>query len=209
MSKQNFLKWLIIVIALIIVAIGLFHFVSRSTDKVEPITSSWPDKSKQQSASVMEGFGSGDSNNVGIQVAPNDKELKAASKKAQESTGFFTKHLGSPGEKESNFAVKVGFYEQEAGEDFLKSGKALEAMWISELTFDDKVLIGKLENEPRVVKKLKRGDEVKVDLDEIIDWMYTDDGCLVGGYTLRVLRARLPDAQKNNFDNANGYILCD
>ena len=45
------------------------------------------------------------------------------------------------------------------------------------------------------------GDELHAPVDQISDWMYVEDGKLVGGYTLRVVRDSLTEEQQAAFDS--------
>jgi uncharacterized protein YegJ (DUF2314 family) len=48
---------------------------------------------------------------------------------------------------------------------------------------------------------------VSVRRDEIMDWMYVEDGKLVGGYTIRVQRDSLDMNERAEFDQSVGYRI--
>ncbi len=54
---------------------------------------------------------------------------------------------------------------------------------------------GRLSNLPLDITSITLGDTVTVPKDRVSDWFAIDDGKLVGGYTLRLQRARLPPEQ--------------
>jgi uncharacterized protein YegJ (DUF2314 family) len=46
-----------------------------------------------------------------------------------------------------------------------------------------------------------------IDANEIYDWMIVDDGKLVGGYSLRVIRAKMGPEQQRKFDESAWYKM--
>jgi len=51
------------------------------------------------------------------------------------------------------------------------------------------------------------GQQVQFKGPDIIDWFVNDNGTLHGGYTLRVARSRLPEAERAAFDKHTGVTL--
>jgi uncharacterized protein YegJ (DUF2314 family) len=49
------------------------------------------------------------------------------------------------------------------------------------------MVIGKLGNDPVWATNLKIGDEVTMRISELADWMYLQDGEMVGGFSVKVL----------------------
>jgi uncharacterized protein YegJ (DUF2314 family) len=68
------------------------------------------------------------------------------------------------------------------------------------VTFDGKNFHGRIDNKPLEVKNVRFGQRVTVDPKEVSDWMFLKDGKLMGGYTTRVLYARLSPEEKAEFD---------
>jgi uncharacterized protein YegJ (DUF2314 family) len=50
------------------------------------------------------------------------------------------------------------------------------------------------------IETLKEGDSVEISDSDVSDWMAIDDGRLVAGYTLRVIRDRMPADERAAFD---------
>ena len=73
-------------------------------------------------------------------------------------------------------------------------------MWLVPVEHHNGEFVGTLNNEPAWISTAKIGDELKVAKGEISYWMYVDDGKLIGGYTLRVLRDSLTEAERREFD---------
>ncbi len=80
-------------------------------------------------------------------------------------------------EPASDFSVKAGF--EEEGE--------VEHMWIAvDAVLPDGVR-GRLSNTPRVLSRLREGDEITLPLDEIEDWMVMNQHGMRGGFSVRVI----------------------
>src|SRR5215469_6462755 len=109
-------------------------------------------------------------------VDSGDKEMNGAMDQARKSIQQFITALQSPKANQSAFSIKKEY----------KQGKEAEYFWIVDVTFDGKNFHGKVDNDPEIVKNVKLGDEAIIGKDEISDWMFVENGKLVGGYTLRV-----------------------
>jgi uncharacterized protein YegJ (DUF2314 family) len=75
------------------------------------------------------------------------------------------------------------------------------------VTYDGTKFNGKLDNEPVQVRNVKHGDAVSVEPAHVADWMYVDDGKLVGGHTLRVLRSRMTPEQRSRYDESRPFKI--
>lgn len=129
-----------------------------------------------------------------IQVTDDDKHMAQAVQKARNTTKKFIAALRSPKNNQSRFAIKKPFIE----------GDKVEHLWVNEVTFDGKMFHGKVDNEPVDIKAVRLGDEVSVRLEEISDWMYVQDGKLVGGYTICAVCRNLSPAEKKQFEQDAG-----
>ncbi len=129
-----------------------------------------------------------------IQVTDDNQVMAQAVQKARNTTKKFIAALRSPKSSQTRFAVKKPFIE----------GDKVEHLWINELTFDGKVFHGKVDNEPVDIKGVRLGDEVSVSPNEISDWMYVQDGKLVGGYTICAVCRNLSPAEKKQFEQDAG-----
>lgn len=81
---------------------------------------------------------------------------------------------------------------------------AVEEMWIDEVDFDGQVVTGKLLNSPNWLKSVSEGDQAKVPLNEISDWMYAIQGRVYGAFTVNVLRAHMGRSERRQHDEAWG-----
>jgi uncharacterized protein YegJ (DUF2314 family) len=109
---------------------------------------------------------------------------------AQETVNQFIAVLGSPKDNQSRFAVKTPFVE----------GDKVEHIWLNKVSFDGRVFHGQVDNEPVDIKGVRPGQEVSVSPNEISDWMYVQDGRLVGGYTIGAMFRNMAPAEKTQFE---------
>lgn len=130
-------------------------------------------------------------------VAADDAAMNAAIDKAKQSVSQIIDALSNPKPGQSEFAVKVGI-EDDGG---------VEHMWVGDVRYENGTFIGILNNEPQMVTSVKFGQKMTVPESEISDWMYVDNGKLVGGFTIRVLRDTLSDEEKAEFEKAFPFEL--
>ena len=123
-------------------------------------------------------------------VADGDLRMKAAIDKARAEVKTFLVALKSPKSNQSAFAVKMAFTD----------GGNTEHMWLSAVSYDGANFRGTVDNDPEKVKTVKIGQKVTVAPGKISDWMYVENGKLVGGQTLRALRDALTPAERTDFD---------
>jgi uncharacterized protein YegJ (DUF2314 family) len=127
-----------------------------------------------------------------INVDSNDAEMNAAISQARHTTGEFLRILAAPKPNQTDFSAKREYP--------TKNGLGGEHIWISDLSYDGKLLHGKVGDDPANIANLKLGDEVSFSPAELTDWMYMEDGKIVGGYTIRVLRKRMSAQEGADFD---------
>lgn len=51
---------------------------------------------------------------------------------------------------------------------------------------------------------LKEYEKIEVELDEISDWMINDHGYLIGGWSVRLQREKIPESERADFDESVG-----
>jgi len=112
-----------------------------------------------------------------VNSADDDPQIKAAVQEARTTWNQFTKAFESRAQNTESFNVKFPF----------KSKDKTEFMWIEVTSINENMVTGKLGNDPVWAKDLKLGDEVKMKVSELADWMYLKDGEMVGGFSVKVL----------------------
>ena len=123
-------------------------------------------------------------------VWDNDKQMDRAVENAQRTLGFFMAALRAKKNGDTEFEIKKGFID----------GDKVEHLWIKRVTYDGKNFRGQIDNRPNEVSNVHLGERVTVAPQDVTDWMFLKDGKLIGGYTTRVLYARLSPEDKAEFD---------
>lgn len=85
----------------------------------------------------------------------------------------------------------------------------VEQMWITDVDFDGREVSGTLINSPNWIKSVKEGDEVRLPLAEISDWMYALEGQVYGAYTVNLMRSRMQPRERAEHDAAWGFDFGD
>ncbi len=134
-----------------------------------------------------------------LAIEETDPEMKEAIVKARSTVNEYIDRLTKPKASYSYFAIKARFEEN----------KNVEHLWLNFVTYNGKEFSGSVANTPREIKSVTFGKEVHVKPDSISDWMVIDNGVLVGGYTLRVLRKRMSEIEKKQFDYEGGFKVVD
>jgi uncharacterized protein YegJ (DUF2314 family) len=128
-------------------------------------------------------------------VKSTDKEMNAAIEKANQTLTNFNTALLNPEIEVKSLKVKF------------QNETDAEHIWLSDIEFKDGKYSGVLDNEPEYITEYKIGDKVNVDSKNISDWMYIDNGKLFGGYTIKVLRNRMSEDEKKQFDSESGMQI--
>jgi uncharacterized protein YegJ (DUF2314 family) len=147
-------------------------------------------------AALAAAFGSHRWSDRVTSVSDDDPRMNAAMDKARSTVDSFIAALTSPKPGQSEFAVKMAFTDRDK----------TEVMWIAPVSYDGKMFRGTVSNEPQSVFTVKMGQTVTVEPSGIADWMYSQDGKLVGAYTLRVLRETLSPGERAEFDREVRFI---
>ncbi|MFH7014729.1 DUF2314 domain-containing protein [Flavobacterium sp. FlaQc-47] len=128
-------------------------------------------------------------------VKSTDNEMNAAIEKANQTLTDFNAALLNPEIEVKSLKVKF------------QNETDAEHIWLSDVEFKDGKYSGVLDNEPEYITEYKIGDKVNVDSKNISDWMYIDNGKLYGGYTIKVLRNRMSEDEKKQFDAESGMQI--
>jgi uncharacterized protein YegJ (DUF2314 family) len=129
---------------------------------------------------------------------PNDHAaMHHAVIEARKTVGKFIAALKHPGPGQQDFEVKKPLIE----------GGQVEHIWLSDVRFVGNRFVGRIDNQPRKIPRLKVGQQVSVNPNEISDWLYLDNGKLVGGYTVRAHYNELSPQQKQKFDREADFQI--
>jgi uncharacterized protein YegJ (DUF2314 family) len=132
-----------------------------------------------------------------VQVPDEDVGMDRAVEHSQRSLGFFMAALRAKKPGDTMFEIKKGFVD----------GEKVEHLWITNVKYDGKNFSGKINNRPLDVKNVRLGQRVTISPRDVSDWMFLKDGKLMGGYTTRVLYARLSAEDKAQFDKEADFKI--
>jgi uncharacterized protein YegJ (DUF2314 family) len=130
-------------------------------------------------------------------VQSDDAELNAAIDKSRLSFNEFLAAFKNRKSSQTNFSVKMPFATETGAEH----------IWLTGLELKDEKLLGLVDNLPANVTSVKLGDQVEIEQDKISDWFYLDNGKLVGGNTIRVIRSRMKASERKKFDKQFGITI--
>jgi uncharacterized protein YegJ (DUF2314 family) len=130
-----------------------------------------------------------------FQVPKDHAAMHRAVIEARKTVGKFIVALKHPAPGQQDFEVKKPFVQ----------GNQVEHIWLSDVQFVGNRFQGRVDNRPRKISGLKLGQLVSVNPNEISDWLYVDNGKLVGGYTVRAHYDELSPQQKQEFDSEANF----
>jgi uncharacterized protein YegJ (DUF2314 family) len=132
-------------------------------------------------------------------VPKDDPDMAAAFRKARDSLPEFLALARAPRPTITHVAVKIGI---PAGDD------SKEFFWLSPFEPRGGKYVGRINNKPRSAKTVKFGQIIEFSEDEIVDWLYTEDGNMRGNFTACALLKREPPDQAEALRKDVG-LTCD
>ena len=140
----------------------------------------------------------GEENNV-TPIADDDAEVNRAIATARSTWPDFLTVVAHPSKGQTDFAVIKRCLGDGSTED----------LWLSDVTYDGKLIHGKIDNVPEYVTSLHEGDEQTVAPADIIDWKLLDHGRLVGGFTIRAYYKESSPQQKAEILKSGHFTAAD
>jgi len=135
-----------------------------------------------------------------VNVERGDPDMAVAYKRARETLPDFLKLARAPRSTTRGFAVKVPVPYGDRND--------AEFFWISPFEQRDDRYAGRINNTPRLAKTVKLGQVIEFAENEIVDWLYLEDGKMIGNFTACALIKREPPAQAAAFMKQYG-LSCD
>lgn len=129
----------------------------------------------------------------------SDPEMNAAIAKAQSTFNELEEAFKSDRYPAESFIIKVKFPTDEGHEH----------IWMTDITLTDSAFYGIVSNLPNSTTEVELGDTVQIRKEMITDWIYSDQGKLRGGYTLRVLLDRMSPEERKEFLQSYEYRIED
>jgi uncharacterized protein YegJ (DUF2314 family) len=121
-----------------------------------------------------------------VYTRSSDAAMASAIARARAELPSFIAVMKAPTPAQSAFGVKVAM---------LHPG-GVEHIWLGQPAFEGDNVVGIVEDVPEHLANVSRGSRVRVSTKSISDWMYMENGRLVGGYTMRVAIDRLPENER-------------
>lgn len=137
----------------------------------------------------------------------DDAEMEQAFKRARQTFRFFWRELAWEYRRIvpalGVACVKVAFSDPpEVQSD--REAPAVEQMWVNDVEFDGQHVFGTLINKPNWLTTVHEGDSVKIRPTQVNDWMYSVNDRVFGGYTVNLMRSRMPKKERAQHDAAWG-----
>ena len=118
--------------------------------------------------------GQSDARSPVIDVSRGDPIMEAAKRKGKATLPEFLAVAANPRPSMKNLSLKIG----------LSSATKTEYIWVGPFEqLPDQSFSGRLANEPKHAQNLKRGDTVRFNKSDIIDWLHVEDGKMQGSFT--------------------------
>ena len=119
----------------------------------------------------------------------SDERMRTAIEQARRTLRDFFEAFAEPKPNQESFLLKVLFESQ---------GKN-EHIWVADINASVFPLEGTVANEPEL-PSLTFMQRTSFHPSQITDWMYIEDGYLVGGFTTRAIRAGLSGVERADYD---------
>jgi len=124
-----------------------------------------------------------------------DAAIAAAVREAQRTLDDFLQLAAAPPAGTQGFRVQV-MVEDEHG---------IETFWITHFRVLDQGFVGEVANEPRVVKSVTWGQQLRFSREQITDWGYLRNGRQVGSFTVCALFKQMPAEQAAYYREEHGF----
>ena len=131
-------------------------------------------------------------------VSQDDAEMNRAIEKARQTIDSFDYAFKTNSRVFTFFGLKKRFEE---------NGN-VEHIWIGNIQgIENGKYVGVIDNLPEKIKSIKLGDTIEINKKDISDWMYLKNSKLHGGYTIRLLRERMTENERKQFDSESGIKI--
>ncbi len=145
-------------------------------------------------------------------ASDSDPKMQAAYEKARATFRYFWREMAWERRRivpALDMAVVKVPFQDPPGTKYDSKVPEAEQMWLSDVDFDGKAITGTLINSPNWLKSISEGDEARVPLKGITDWMYAIGGRAYGGFTVNAMRAAMGRSECAKHDAAWGLDFGD
>jgi len=123
-----------------------------------------------------------------IEVDQSDKEIEKIAENARRALPTFFRNLTRPEAGADNFFVKYPLSADDGG---------TEQVWLGNIHFKEGIYYGRLANMPKLQSGRKKNNLITFDPDKITDWMYIQNGKIIGGQSIKYLLEKIPENQRS------------
>jgi uncharacterized protein YegJ (DUF2314 family) len=106
-------------------------------------------------------------------IADEHPDMVEAMRRARATLKDFLALARAPRANTRAYAVKVA----------IREGRQTEYFWISDFDNKDGTFSGRIDNTPRLVKRVREDEIISFAENDIVDWMYVENGKVRGNYT--------------------------
>jgi uncharacterized protein YegJ (DUF2314 family) len=124
-----------------------------------------------------------------------DSEMAACVQRARETLPWFLARFDSSYEF-GTFLIKVR----------IKDGVEHAFFWLRLCSVKNDILIAIMFEAPPQFPNYQAGKTVEVGLHDVLDWAQIRHGTLVGGFSLRLQRSKVPQERQRHYDLYSGFI---
>lgn len=135
----------------------------------------------------------------GIRVPQGDADMAAAFRKAKATLKDFLEIVRSERPSVASYSVKIA----------LREGNVAEYVWISPFIERNGNFIGIVNSTIRAVRNVKAGQKITFHESEIVDWLYRENGKMIGNFTVCALLKRESPEQSAAFRKEHGLDCSD
>jgi uncharacterized protein YegJ (DUF2314 family) len=121
----------------------------------------------------------------------DDAELARIAENARDTLPVFFRRLRRPLAGDGNFRIKYPLTADSG------SGFGREQVWLADIRFKDGRYSGILASAPYYVSGFTGGDSVRIDMEEVTDWMFTQGGKITGGLSIKYLLEQIPEPDRD------------
>ena len=142
-------------------------------------------------------------------VRLDDPELALAHSRASATIQDFIRAVQSVGAGVGLMA-KLRFRDPDLSEELGED--RFFYLWLHQVAYhpEERLLSGAFFEVPEGFEKWHQvGSRLGFEAEDVFDWMVNDDGCVRGGFTIRLNRSRLPADQRAQYDEFIGAISFD
>jgi uncharacterized protein YegJ (DUF2314 family) len=133
-----------------------------------------------------------------VSFKADDARMQFAIDQAKASLRTFFDAFVSPKDNQKSFLLKVYFEVEGEGEH----------IWLADIDASVMPLTGTIANEPSL-PGMTFMNRAFFHPSQITDWMYVEDGYLVGGYTTQVIRAAMSPEERAEYESHAPYKFRD